>query len=129
MRMSQAQYEALLIRGRRYFPGKGHRVGEDAVDDESKLQSDIRAECQRRGWYCVSARMDRKTTTAIGTPDFIVAMPDGRTLWIEAKTRTGKLTPAQMAAAAWLKKLGHEYHIVRSAAEFAGMATDERKTR
>ena len=76
-------------------------------DREATLHDRVEAECRRMGWYVVHSRLDRPTTTAIGVPDFVIALPNGRTLWLECKAKGGKLTIAQGAAQAWLRKLGH----------------------
>jgi hypothetical protein len=89
---------------------------------ESRLHDAIESDLRRRGWYFIHSRMDRPTTTAIGCPDFIVAAPNGITLWIECKARKGKPSTAQLAAAAMLNKLGHKYAIVRSFGEWEELA-------
>lgn len=93
-----------------------------AAERESDLHDQILDECQRRGWYVVHARMDMRSTIAVGAPDFCVAIPNGRTVWVECKTRTGKLTKDQQAAHAWLKKLGHSVCVVRNIREFRDAA-------
>lgn len=44
----------------------------EPCEDESKLHRQIIDECNRRGWLFIRSRMDRKTTTDKGVPDFIV---------------------------------------------------------
>lgn len=55
-----------------------------------------------------------------GVPDIIVALRDGRTLWIELKAKRGRVSPAQEAFGEGLKALGHEYYVI--AAETPGHA-------
>jgi hypothetical protein len=62
--------------------------------------------------------MDRKTTQAPGVPDFIIALEDGRTLWVEAKAKGGKLRPEQAAWLSGLRSLGHVAAAVWSFDEF-----------
>jgi hypothetical protein len=90
----------------------------DGCRRESELHEQIFAECRRRGWYVVHSRMDMPSTNGVGTPDFIIAMDGGRTLWIEAKAKGRKCTPAQLAAEAWLLKLNHSVDAVWSFEEF-----------
>jgi hypothetical protein len=90
----------------------------DTDTPEAEIQDKIEAECRRRGWYVVRSRMDRPTTTALGVPDFIVAIDRGRTLWVEVKRPGGKLTTEQAGAQAWLSKLQHARAVVCSLAEF-----------
>lgn len=85
---------------------------------ESDLHDKIAAECKRRGWLAVHSRMDKRATNQIGTPDFIIARPGGRILWIEAKSKGRKLTPEQAATIHWLKNLGHDAHAVWSFEQF-----------
>ena len=85
---------------------------------EADLHDQILSECRRRAWPVVHSRMDRPTTSAVGTPDFVIALPKGRTLWIEAKTAHGKLTMEQRTWLFWLQKLGHRAFVVRSFQDF-----------
>jgi hypothetical protein len=90
----------------------------DAHDGpESELHDYVLSRCRTLGWYVVHSRMDRRTTCIVGQTDCIIAVPGGRTLWLELKTRTGKLRPEQAAAQAWLLKLGHRHAVCRSPAE------------
>jgi VRR-NUC domain len=102
--------EARLARGRK--PVETPEAG--GCDRESKLHEQTVQELRRRRVYFVHSRMDRPSTNNVGTPDFIVAMPNGKTLWLELKTATGKLSPEQQTAQHLLKTACHEHHIVRS---------------
>jgi hypothetical protein len=53
-----------------------------------------------------------------GVADMCFLKPDGKTCWIEWKTETGRQSPEQIKFQALCLSLGHEYHIVRSEAEF-----------
>lgn len=85
---------------------------------ESELHEHIETYCKTKGWYYVHSRCDRKTTTAIGTPDFVIALPSGRTFWCEVKRRKGKRAPAQLGVGMFLEHLGHAYACVYSFPEF-----------
>lgn len=89
----------------------------EGVELESELHRQIMEECKRRGWIAVHSRMDSPTTTQLGVPDFIVLAPN-RVLLIEAKSRTGKRTPAQIGFAMMAERLGHACHEVRSLSQF-----------
>lgn len=52
-----------------------------------------------------------------GTSDFIVFLIDGITLHIEVKNEKGRQSEAQKEMETKLKKLGHDYRIVRSLSE------------
>ena len=92
-----------------------------SIEPERKLHEAILEECRRRGWYVVHSRMDQPTTTAAGVPDFIIAAEAGRTLWIEVKTKRGKLTTQQEATGVWLRTLGHKHYVVRTIKEFLSL--------
>ena len=85
---------------------------------EAELHEAILNYCRSKGWRCVHSRMDRPSTSQTGTPDFVVALPCGQTVWVEAKTAKGKLTLEQNAWLAALRALGHKAGVVRSIQEF-----------
>ena len=88
------------------------------VEGESELHAQILAECKRRLWPVIHSRMDAKTTTFKGCPDFAVFADKGRTFLIECKTRKGKLTPEQIGWQMLIERNSHSYHVVRSFQEF-----------
>ena len=49
-----------------------------------------------------------------GSPDFIIALAGGVTLWVEVKTSRTSQSEAQQASADELKNLNHKYLVVRS---------------
>lgn len=49
-----------------------------------------------------------------GVHDLIVLLDGGRTLFIELKTGTNKLQPAQITFDKWLKKSGHSSHLIHA---------------
>lgn len=85
---------------------------------ESDLHKAIVAELKHRRWYFVHSRMDRPTTTQLGVVDFIVALPNGKTLWCEAKRKGGKLTQEQTITRHILVASGHWHEVVYSIEEF-----------
>jgi hypothetical protein len=96
----------------------------DAIADgaEDKLHAQILTECRRRGWKAFHGSMAHRTRRTPGEPDFIIAADLGRTLYVEAKTRSTKPTLEQLAVRAHLRKLGHALVIVRSFPEFVQAA-------
>jgi len=118
--ISQLDYSLYIARQ----SAKSKTIKSSATPDmpEWKLHQEILDECRRRGWIAIHARMDKPTTTPLGTPDFVVIADGGRVLLIEAKSKTGKFTMPQMALRAVLNKLGHELHIIRSVIEFYQIA-------
>lgn len=99
------------------------------VDREGKLHEQILEYCQRKGWPRVHARMDVPATSEIGTPDFVIAMPGPRTLWVECKAGKNKPSPAQLAWLAMLKAVGHEAYVIHSFEEFLEIVDNEGHTR
>lgn len=96
------------------------RLGEEPSGGgrESDLHCAIMEYCRARGWLALHGSTAHRTRRTLGEPDFIVLLPGGRTLFVECKTATGKLTTEQQAVAAWIRKLGHVFVVVRSLAEF-----------
>ncbi len=54
-------------------------IAHDAVDYEADLHDQIISYCQRNGWVIVHSRMDMRTTVGVGTPDFVLGAPGGKT--------------------------------------------------
>ncbi len=104
-----------------------HHVGHEpsTIQREADLHDQILGYCRAKGWPVVHSRMDVPQTAGVGTPDFVVALPAGRVVWVEAKTRTGKLRPEQQAWLTALRAVGHKAEVVRSFAEFVAVATTE----
>ena len=99
-----------------------------AVEDESDLHNDIKDECRRRGWIFFTGSMAHKTKRTAGEPDFICATNDGRTLYVECKSKTGKLTPAQQATLHWLLHNKQIAFVVTSIEEFRRIVDDAKET-
>lgn len=109
------------------FGGQGDRTngthgtnptGQDAGARESALHEQIFAECRRRGWIALHGSMAERTCRTLGEPDFVILASGGRVLFVECKSRTGKLSPAQAALKFHAEKLGHAVHVVRSLVGF-----------
>lgn len=60
-----------------------------------------------------------------GTPDLLVLLPGGKVLWVEVKTRVGRIRPDQVQMHERLRNTGHDVIIVRSVDELI----DAMKTR
>ena len=87
-------------------------------DSEKELHAQIICECLRHDWYVVRSAFHKPSTTGAGVPDFIIALPGARTLWVECKVAKKKLSPEQESVGNWLVKDGHEFYTVRSLFEF-----------
>jgi len=88
------------------------------VVKEADLHEEIFAECRRRGWIALHGSMAERTCRTLGEPDFVILADGGRVLFVECKSRSGKLSPAQAALKFHAEKLGHTVHVVRSLEEF-----------
>ncbi|MEI7533977.1 MAG: hypothetical protein WCK57_06360 [Verrucomicrobiae bacterium] len=120
---------------------------------EASLHEEIFDECRRRGWIALHGSMAERTHRTRGEPDFVILAspkdwrcpicnrvtpcrndyPEGccgegyepvpRVIFVECKTRSGKLSPAQAALKHHAEKLGHTVHVVRSREEFLRIAS------
>ena len=106
MSISTAQFQEMLARTE-FNAGRLPKMSADPVEKESDLHDDIIRFCRAHGLYYVHSRMDRATTQAKGVSDFVIAVEGGLTVWIEAKSKRGKVTTEQLATIAFLKRLGH----------------------
>ena len=82
------------------------------------MHEEVFAECRRRGWIALHGSMAERTCRTLGEPDFVILADGGRVLFVECKTKTGKLSPAQAALKFHAEKLGHTVHVVRSMEDF-----------
>ena len=97
----------------------------EQATNESKLHAEINDECKRRRWLAFHGSMAHRSRRTIGEPDYVIAAPDGRVFFIEAKTKTGKLSTEQLAVGHLLNALGQRYAVVRSISEFIDFVDKE----
>lgn len=86
----------------------------EGCDRESQLHAYIIDDCKRLQWIALHGSMTHRTFRTPGEPDFIILRGLGRTMLVECKTLTGKLTKEQSEFRAWAEKLEHTVHVVRS---------------
>jgi hypothetical protein len=115
--ISTLQYQEML---RRLSPKQQTGIYEPCTHEVGKggLHERIEEYCRSKGWVYVHSRTDQRSTTALATPDFVIAADDGRTFWIECKRKGSKATPEQQGKILMLQKLGHKATIVWSYEEF-----------
>jgi len=91
-----------------------------AAHSERELHDDIMRHCDKQWprWKYIHARMDQKSTVAVGSQDFTIFASGGRTFCIEVKTRNGKLSEDQLAWRKEMEMLGHTVHLVKSMEQF-----------
>ena len=113
MRMTQLEVDAFNAKHNKP-PSAPTDTDAIAAGKEAELHQHIINELHRRRWLYIHSRMDRATTTAKGVPDFTIFKPGGDTLFLEAKTKTGKQSTEQRAFENAAKASGYQYSIVRS---------------
>lgn len=86
----------------------GRQVGKEA-QIERKLVAAVRS----TGGMCLKW----SSPGTAGVPDRICLMPDGRVLFVEVKTPTGRLSSVQVAMHRRMSAIGHSVAVVRSVAE------------
>lgn len=120
-RMTQAEYRAWLARTADL---RTDILGATCCDNESTLQREIRQWCAARNIPCGCARMDKPSTMPVGWPDMTIVL-NGRVLFIECKTRTGKRTADQQIMSKLFEMQGQTIHIVRSFEEFVQLTKNQ----
>ncbi len=124
-RMTPSEYQAFQMKTARQH--NAPHVGEvevseslKRVEPEARLHRQILDYCDAQWprWKPIHSRMDRPTTTEKGVCDFIIAMPNGRTLYVECKRVGSKLTLEQAAWIYEMKLLNHTVHVVETMGEF-----------
>jgi hypothetical protein len=94
--------------------------------EESKIQREICVWLQEHGYYFFAVPNEANGRSAVqqmqqisigmraGVADLIVVLPDGKVLFLEVKTPTGKQSENQVKFQNRVESLGHRYVIVRS---------------
>jgi hypothetical protein len=91
---------------------------ERGVDIEGDLHDDIEKDLKARRWYYTHSRMDKPATNTLGTTDFVIAIPGGRTLWLEAKRHGAKLSKEQTITRHILLAADHWHETVYSMKQY-----------
>ena len=92
---------------------------------ESEIQRDITAYLKTYGFIVYrmnsgSVRHNVKMADP-GTPDIFAIEPYGKSIWIEVKTETGKLSMVQLEMHAKLRLYGQEVIVARSVEDVKGI--------
>ena len=91
---------------------------------ESNLHAMILQECALRNWIALHGSMAHRAMRTVGEPDFTILANHGRVFFVECKSKTGKLSPEQLALRVWAETLGHKIHEVRSFEQFKALVRD-----
>lgn len=96
-----------------------------AVEREKDLHDAIKRHCDAKRWQYFHSRMDQRATITPGTPDLIIQMDGGRTLYIECKAKGKKRSKEQQIVAIRAEQLGHKVWLVYSLQEFIEITTEK----
>ena len=93
---------------------------------EKVLQGKITAWAREHGYPCLSFRQSPKAKGFLlpGWPDISLALPDGKVLFLELKTKKGYLRKEQEQIRKELLYLKHHYHICRTWKRFLEIIED-----
>lgn len=94
------------------------KVDSAGEEKESDLHEYVASRCRAQGWLFFRGSMAHRTHRTLGEPDFIVAAERGVALFVECKSRTGKVTPEQHAVIAHANRLGHSASVISSREEW-----------
>jgi hypothetical protein len=103
----------------RYFPESVPQepaVGPEPIE-QGKFARWLYAQWEAGALEYFWQRLDKRATGKPGTPDFIIALPRAKTLWIEFKASGGHLSIPQAATFKNLARLGHSPFIAYSSAQ------------
>lgn len=95
------------------------KVDSDGGEErESDLHEYVAGRCRANGWLFFHGSMAHRTHRTLGEFDFVVAAERGVTLFVECKSKTGKVTPEQQAVIAMASRLGHSASVISSRNEW-----------
>jgi len=111
---------------RRCAKSASEAADEDAVGEgeENELHQAIIAELRRLLVLHIHSRTDRPTTQANGIPDFVLFPDHKPVIFIECKTRVGKLSTEQKAFQFMAELAGYRFEVVRSMSRFMEIEKD-----
>src|SRR5579884_1275692 len=126
MGIPTAQFEAMVARMKKNPVRDGASstettTGTDRANErESVLHARIMEYCDSQWprWKFIHARMDERSTIAVGAPDFTIFIPGGKTLCIECKRKGQKPTVQQSAWRMEMNRIGHDIKLITSMDEF-----------
>lgn len=120
MRHTPEEYELVklkLAKFKKQYPPKFTEDETEAdLGPESDLQKKIVADAVANGWPVLSFPQSEKVKRFLppGWPDILIAMPKGRTVYLETKSATGELGKKQKLMCNMFRMLGHSYYKVKS---------------
>ena len=79
---------------------------------ESDLHEYIAGRCRYLGWLYFTGSMAHRTRRTVGEMDFTILAQNGKPLFVECKSATGKLSSEQLSVVSFAAKLGHTIHVI-----------------
>ncbi|MCE5335578.1 MAG: VRR-NUC domain-containing protein [Desulfobacteraceae bacterium] len=122
LRFTQEQVDAFNAR-RKGNPAMHHTDADPGP--ESSLQERIEKWCRENGFPFFHDRS--RGWNEPGFPDLVIALRCGKTLWIELKSKDGRLKSEQEKWRLQLMALGHEHFVIRSFKRFLEVANELRQ--
>jgi hypothetical protein len=118
MSWTPAQLQAYEMRQRKPTSEGDQELAREA-GKESDLHDKIVEFCEQQWprWKYIHARMDQRSTIAVGCQDFTIFAP-GRVLCVECKRVGGKLSLEQMAWHLEMERVGHRVHVIETFEQF-----------
>lgn len=121
MRMTAQQFRDYMARSEPVSP-RGNPFG-PTPNKEEDLKRQCSDYCKARGWIVLSGSMAHRTHRTVGEADLTVLADSGRVFFIELKLPGRKQSTDQLALQAWMRKLGHKYHLAHTLREFIDLVT------
>lgn len=129
-RWTPAQFDEYMVkRESTLHPVKNEPGPKQEADEgkESVLQGKIEKWAEEWGHPCESFRQNPRARRTLkpGWPDIRLILPRGRVLWIELKSKKGRLSEEQKLLRLQFLNHGHEIHEIRSYVAFLRLVTGE----
>ena len=115
-RLTESEYQEILA--------KKHTQDSDNDEanggPEANLANKIREWADRKGYPCLIHPQTKKLSWFVpeGYVDVVLTLPYGVTLYIELKSKSGRVRDKQKLMAMQLTQLGHEYRKIKSFKRF-----------
>lgn len=85
---------------------------------EVDLHEYVAGRCRANGWLFFHGSMAHRTHRTQGEFDFTILAEQGRTAFVECKSKSGKLSNSQQAIKAFSERLGHIVHVISTRSEW-----------
>lgn len=111
-KLTEHEEQSRFVQWLDWMNNRGHKLRYFAIPNGANKSKTAASKFKREGLVS-------------GAPDIVIALEDGRTLWIEMKVRKGgTISPEQKKIHAELKELSHHVHVAKGAREAAEIVKD-----